>query len=102
MQIFKKIKISYYTYLFFLIGFFCGYLKNLLIIFIICFIHELGHAFFIKLFKYEIVKIEILPFGGYTLINKRINEPFFEGSWNQNLQEWINHYWKQSISEKTN
>ena len=36
------------------------------------------------------------------LINKRINEPFFEGSWNQNLQEWINHYWKQSISEKTN
>ncbi len=73
MQIFKKIKISYYTYLLFLIGFFCGYLKNLLIIFIICFIHELGHAFFIKLFKYEIVKIEILPFGGYTLINKKIN-----------------------------
>lgn len=30
------------------------------------------------------------------LINKRINEPFFEGSWNQNLQEWIDYYWKQN------
>ena len=30
------------------------------------------------------------------LINKRINEPFFEGSWNQNLQEWIDYYWNQN------
>ena len=31
------------------------------------------------------------------LINKRINEPFFEGSWNQSLQEWIDYYWKQNL-----
>lgn len=30
------------------------------------------------------------------LVNKRINEPFFEGSWNENLQDWINFYWKQN------
>lgn len=28
------------------------------------------------------------------LVNKRINELYFEGSWNQNLQDWINFYWK--------
>lgn len=28
------------------------------------------------------------------LVNKRINEPYFEGSWNQKLQDWINFYWK--------
>lgn len=39
----------------------------------ICLIHELGHIFFIKLFKYEIIKVELLPFGGFTTINEPIN-----------------------------
>lgn len=70
---YKKIKINNYTYLFFLLCAFCGYLKNIFIIFSICFIHELGHVFFIKLFNYEIDSIEFLPFGGYTKVNKHIN-----------------------------
>ena len=72
-NILKKFKISSYTYLFVLICFLCGYLKNILIIMSICLIHELGHIFFIKLFKYEIIKMELLPFGGFTTINEPIN-----------------------------
>lgn len=73
MNIFNKIKINNYTYLFFLICCLCGYIKNIIIIFSICFIHELGHVFFIRLFKYKIIKIELLPFGGYTTIDKHLN-----------------------------
>ncbi len=73
MNILKKFKISYYTYFFILLCFLCGYIKNILIIFFICLFHELGHIFFIKLFKYQIINIEILPFGGYTNIYKKIN-----------------------------
>lgn len=51
----------------------CGYIKNILIIYFICVIHELGHILFINIFKYNILYVEILPFGGYTHIDKRIN-----------------------------
>lgn len=73
MKMFCKIKINNYTYLFFLICALVGYLKNIIIIFSICLFHELGHIFFIKLFKYNIDCIELLPFGGYTQVNKKIN-----------------------------
>lgn len=72
-QFYKKIKINNYTYLFFIVCAFCGYLKNIMIIFFICFIHELGHVFFSKIFGYEINSIELLPFGGITTVNKKIN-----------------------------
>lgn len=73
MNILNKFKINNYTYFFLLICALCGYIKNITIIFFICFIHELGHIFFIKLFKYKIISVELLPFGGFTTIDKRIN-----------------------------
>ena len=72
-NILAKFKINTYTYLFILICILCGYIKNISIIFLICLIHELGHIFFIKLFKYQIIKVELFPFGGYTDIYKKIN-----------------------------
>jgi len=72
-NILNKFKINNYTYIFFLLCALCGYIKNICIIFIICLIHEFGHIFFIKLFKYRVISIEILPFGGFTTIDKRIN-----------------------------
>ena len=72
-NILSKIKINSYTYFFIFICLLCGYIKNISIIFAICLIHELGHIIITKIFHYEIVKIEILPFGGYTTINKKIN-----------------------------
>lgn len=73
IQFYKKIKINNYTYLFFLLCALCGYLKNVLIIYAICMIHEFGHVFFSYIFNYEIISIEIFPYGGFTTTNKRIN-----------------------------
>lgn len=72
-NILTKFKINNYTYFFALICMLCGYIKNITIIFTICLFHELGHIFFIKLFKYNIISVELLPFGGYTTIDQKIN-----------------------------
>ncbi len=72
-NILTKIKINNYTYIFILLCLLSGYIKNIMLIFFICLFHELGHIFFIKLFAYEIIKVELLPFGGYTTINQKIN-----------------------------
>jgi len=73
MNLFNKFKINNYTYLFIFLCFICGFIKNITIIFAICIIHELGHIFFIKLFNYNIIKVELFPFGGFTTIDKKIN-----------------------------
>ncbi len=71
-------KINYFTYIILLIAFFCGFIKNSLIIFGIVFIHELGHITLLKIFNYQILDVEIYPFGGITkyksLINSSINK----------------------------
>ena len=71
----KIIKVNFLTIYFLLLLFLCGYVRIGLIIFFIVLIHELGHVFFIKLFKYKIESITIYPFGGITKIYKDINTP---------------------------
>lgn len=68
-----KFNINVTTYLFFLLSFLCGFFKNAIIIFIIVFIHEIGHVLTIKLCRYKIIKVEFFPFGGITRIDKPIN-----------------------------
>ena len=74
----KIIKVNNYTYIFILIAFLCGYIKNAIIILIIVLIHELGHVFFIKRYNEKIINITIFPFGGITNIEKDINTPINE------------------------
>ena len=69
----KNISIKPITYYFLLLCFLCGIIKNVLILFMIVIIHEIGHIITIKLFKYKIESIDIYPFGGITSINKMIN-----------------------------
>jgi len=74
--IFPKWKINEISYLVFLSFLLTGYIKNILLIFTIICVHELGHLTFLRLFHYEIEKIEIYPFGGLTTTkNKYINSP---------------------------
>ena len=72
-NILNKFNINIFTYLYFLICISCGYIKNALIIFFICLIHEIGHIFFIKIFNYKVISVDIYPFGGYTKVDKMIN-----------------------------
>lgn len=74
MKTIKKVcKLNFSLYLFFLLSFLCGYFKPTLLICLIVVTHECGHIFFIKLFHYQIVKVELFAFGGLTTIEKPIN-----------------------------
>lgn len=44
----------------------------------IVFIHELGHITMALFFNWNIKKINIYPFGGYTIFDESINKPFIE------------------------
>lgn len=53
-----------------------GLFKAFIIMYLIIFIHELGHIVMSLIFKYKIKKINIYPFGGYTIFEYDINTPF--------------------------
>lgn len=55
-----------------------GLFKAFLIMYFIVFVHELGHIVNALLFNWNIEKIKIYPFGGYTIFNADINKPFIE------------------------
>lgn len=69
----KKFKINSATYFLILTFLLTGLIKNIIIIYLIVVIHELGHIFIIKKLKYKIIKVEIYPMGGITSIDKKIN-----------------------------
>ena len=70
-----KFKVNHVTYLLFFTFFLTGHFKNIILIFLIVIIHELGHVFFLNYFKYKIESIEIFPFGGLTKSYKMLNTP---------------------------
>lgn len=69
----KIIKINFLTYVFILLIIFSGYKEILFPIFCIFFVHEIGHIFFIYLFKVKIQSFEIYPFGGVLKLTKSLN-----------------------------
>ena len=74
-NMFPKIQIHSITYFLFFTYVITGHFKHIVLIFLIVFLHELGHVFFLKFFHYQAESIEILPFGGITKTNKLINTP---------------------------
>lgn len=68
-------KINVATYFLILTFLFTGLIKNIILVYLIVIVHELGHIFIIKLLKYKIVKVEIYPMGGVTSVDKKINTP---------------------------
>lgn len=73
--IFPKFKINTATYFLFFLYVVTGHFKHILLIMLILLFHEFGHGFFLKLFSYEILSVEIFPFGGITKSSKLINTP---------------------------
>ena len=73
MNILKKFKINLATYFLILTFLFTGLIKNIILIYLIVIIHEFGHILIIKILKYKIIKVEIYPMGGVTLIDKKVN-----------------------------
>ena len=71
----SKLKINYLTYLFIIMFLFSGFKNNLILLFIVFLFHEMGHLFFIWIFKINIISMEILPFGGVIKLDNLINYP---------------------------
>ena len=55
-----------------------GYFRFLIYFMVLIIVHELGHIIISLLFKWNIDKIIILPFGGLTKYNEIINRPLIE------------------------
>lgn len=51
-----------------------GYFREVLMVFLIVFIHELGHAGAAHYFKWRIHKVELLPFGGVAEVEDSGNK----------------------------
>ena len=76
--ILKKIKIHLLFYFVVIISIATGYFKDIIILFLIIAIHELGHILASIYYKWNIEKIIILPFGGITIFKEYINRPLKE------------------------
>ena len=73
-NIYKKININPFFYLIGILSVITGLFKSFIIMYLIIFIHELGHITMALIFDYNIVKINIYPFGGYTVFDMDINK----------------------------
>ncbi|WP_245805919.1 M50 family metallopeptidase [Bacillus alkalicellulosilyticus] len=77
-SIIKKIKINPFFWFILGIGIITGYFKEVVMVFAIVFIHEMGHALVANHFNWRIRKIELLPFGGVAEMDESGNRPFRE------------------------
>lgn len=78
LSLIKKIKINPLFWFVIGIGVLSGYFKELIFVFSIVFIHELGHSVAAHYFKWKIKKIELLPFGGVAEVEEYGNRPLKE------------------------
>ena len=76
----KQISVSIPLVIYFLLCLYFNYFKIFSYLMIVLAVHEIGHIFFIKIFKGKINKISFGIFGGvinYSIFNKRIFPTIF-------------------------
>ena len=71
-------KINIFTYLFFLLYILSGFYKDILIIYLILFIHELGHICIMKCYNISIESVTFYPYGGMIKSNMLVNTNSFK------------------------
>lgn len=76
MKIIFKIHFLFYVSAF--ICFITGLFKDFIILSSLIIVHELGHIIVSLLFKWKIEKVIILPFGGLTIFNQKLNSSLGE------------------------
>lgn len=74
----NKLKINNYTLILLLLSLITGLFKEVIVIFSLIIIHELGHFIFMNIYKFNIDKIEIYPFGGVTYLDDVIDKPLYQ------------------------
>lgn len=77
-NILNSLKVNPLVYFLLFLACTTGEIKRFLIILLIILTHEIGHILVAKFYKYKIIKIELMPFGGTTTLDKDINSPLKE------------------------
>lgn len=77
-NIYNKVKLSPLFLLLIFLSFLSGLFKDILSLFIIIIVHEIGHVLMSLFFKWNIDKINISIYGGYVTYNENIDKPFKE------------------------
>ena len=73
-----KVKLHPLFYFVLITSLLTGYFKNIIIFTSIILVHELGHIITAYMFNWKIEKIIIMPFGGLTIFNTKINKSLIE------------------------
>lgn len=71
-------KIHFFFYITMIVALFTGNIIDFLNFTSIILVHEIGHLFGGFLFKWNVLRVVILPFGGLTVFNQMINTSLFE------------------------
>ncbi|MGM7702178.1 M50 family metallopeptidase [Pseudalkalibacillus sp. Hm43] len=77
-KLFTLLKINPLLWIVAIVSVMTGHFREFLILFIVIFIHELGHAMTALFFKWRLVKVEMLPFGGVAEMDEYGNRPYRE------------------------
>lgn len=77
-KLLNDIKVNKFTVIIISLCIFTGMFKELIAISSLIFIHELGHYFFAKVFKWKVKRIIFYPFGGLTIFDDLIDKPLKE------------------------
>ncbi|MFK3939020.1 M50 family metallopeptidase [Alkalihalobacillus sp. NPDC078783] len=72
------VRINPFFWIVLAIGLLTGYFREAILLFLIVFIHELGHAGAAIHYKWKLRKIELLPFGGVLEVEESGNKPIKE------------------------
>lgn len=75
ISLMKLISLDISTIIIYLLLCLGGSFKQVILSFLIIIWHEMGHIFFLRIFKVSIDKISIYPFGGLITTNKLLNYP---------------------------
>lgn len=78
VSLLKKIKINPLFWFVIGVGIVTGYFREVIMVFSIVFIHEMGHSTAAHFLKWRIKKIELLPFGGVAEVEEYGNRPLKE------------------------
>ena len=74
----SRVKVSWFLILIIFLSFISGLFKDVLVLFLIIIVHEIGHVITSLMFGWKIKKIDITICGGFITYDEEIDKPFIE------------------------
>lgn len=71
----SKLRLNNYTLILLFLSLITGLFKEIMVVFTIIIIHELGHYILMYYYGWNVKKINIYPFGGITVLDELIDKP---------------------------